>query len=241
MRATTLIRYTFARHTRYCILGGGSGGLNISTHLLRSGVHPSEIRLIDPSHNHYYQPGWTMVGAGMWQIHSTSVPMDKVLPSNITREVEKVKLVKPNDNTIVCESGKEFTYDELIIGTGLRLQYEKIEGLKEALNDPNSMVGSIYQLNYAEKLAKMGEKIKSGKAIFTEPAMPIKCAGAPQKILYLWTDKWQQKRLPIDVEFFKTNAVMFGVPKYSETLAGVAADYNIKTTFKTPLVKVQGN
>lgn len=71
MRATTLIRYTFARHTRYCILGGGSGGLNISTHLLRSGVHPSEIRLIDPAHNHYYQPGWTMVGAGMWQIHST--------------------------------------------------------------------------------------------------------------------------------------------------------------------------
>lgn len=87
----------------------------------------------------------------------------------------------------------------------------------------------------------MGEKIKSGKAIFTEPAMPIKCAGAPQKILYLWTDKWQQKQLPIDVEFYKTNAVMFGVPKYSETLSGVAAEYNIKTTFKTPLIKVQGN
>lgn len=125
--------------------------------------------------------------------------MDKVIPSSITREVEKVKLVKPNDNIIVCESGQEFTYDELIIGTGLRLQYEKIEGLKEALNDPNSMVGSIYQLNFAEKLAQMGEKIKSGKAIFTEPSMPIKCAGAPQKILYLWTDKWQQKKLPIDV------------------------------------------
>lgn len=52
-----------------------------------------------------------MVGAGMWQIHSTSVPMDKVIPPNITREIEKVKLVKPNDNTIICESGKEFTYD----------------------------------------------------------------------------------------------------------------------------------
>lgn len=71
--------------------------------------------------------------------------------------------------------------------------------------------------------------------------MPIKCAGAPQKILYLWTDKWQQKKLPIEVELMKTNAVMFGVPKYSKTLEQVAADYGIKTSFKHPLVKVSGN
>lgn len=83
------------------------------------------------------------------------------------------------------------------MGTGLRLQYEKVEGLKEALKDPNSKVGSIYQLDYAEKLAKIGENFKSGKAIFTEPPMPIKCAGAPQKILYLWTDKWRKQNLPV--------------------------------------------
>jgi NADPH-dependent 2,4-dienoyl-CoA reductase/sulfur reductase-like enzyme len=71
--------------------------------------------------------------------------------------------------------------------------------------------------------------------------MPIKCAGAPQKILYLWTDQWRKQNLPIDVEFFKTVAVMFGVPKYSKTLTEVAASYNIKTTFKTPLIKVKGN
>lgn len=90
-------------------------------------------------------------------------------------------------------------------------------------------------------MAKLGEKLKSGKAIFTEPALPIKCAGAPQKILYLWTDKWQQQNLPIDVEFVKTNAVMFGVPKYSQKLTEVAASYNIRTTFKHPLVKVTGD
>jgi NADH dehydrogenase FAD-containing subunit len=57
--------------------------------------------------------------------------------------------VKPNENRIVCESGQEFIYDELILGTGLQLQYWKVDGLKEALDDPNSNVGSIYQLNYA--------------------------------------------------------------------------------------------
>lgn len=111
MRSTTFIRYTFAKHTRYLILGGGSGGLNLSTHLLRSGVHGSEIRVIDPSPNHYYQPGWTMIGAGLWQIHSTSVPMDKVLPKEITHTVDRVKLIRPEDNTVVCDSGAEFTYD----------------------------------------------------------------------------------------------------------------------------------
>lgn len=83
--------------------------------------------------------------------------------------------------------------------------------------------------------------MKSGKAIFTEPSFPIKCAGAPQKILYLWSDVWSHKRLPIEVEFYKTVAVMFGVPKYSQTLTRVAASYGIKTTFKTPLIKVKGN
>jgi sulfide:quinone oxidoreductase len=129
----------------------------------------------------------------------------------------------------------------LIVGTGLRLQYEKVEGLKEALDDPNSKVASIYQLNFAEKTAALGAALKSGKAIFTEPALPIKCAGAPQKILYLWADKWQKQNLPVEVEFFKTNAVMFGVPKYSQALSEVAAGYNIRTTFKHPLVKVGGN
>lgn len=71
--------------------------------------------------------------------------------------------------------------------------------------------------------------------------MPIKCAGAPQKILYLWTDKWQKRKLPVTVEFMKTNAVMFGVPKYSQKLTEVAASYGITTTFKHPLVKVEGN
>lgn len=105
------MRYTFAKHSRYLILGGGSGGLNLSTHLLRSGIHGSEIRIIDPSPNHFYQPGWTMIGAGLWQIHSTSVPMKDVLPREVAHTVDRVKLVRPNENTVVCDSGEEFTYD----------------------------------------------------------------------------------------------------------------------------------
>lgn len=111
MKLAQFIRFSFSKHTRYCIVGGGSGGLNITTHLLRSGIHSSEIRVIDPSPKHYYQPGWTMIGAGMWQIHSTEQKMQDTFPSEIKVQEERVKLVKPNENCIVCESGQEFTYD----------------------------------------------------------------------------------------------------------------------------------
>ena len=95
MKVTNLIRFTFSKHAKYLIVGGGTGGLSISTHLLRSGVHSSEIKVIDPSHNHYYQPGWTMVGAGQWMIHSTEQSMESTFPKTLTPLKQKVKLIKP--------------------------------------------------------------------------------------------------------------------------------------------------
>lgn len=68
--------------------------------------------------------------------------------------------------------------------------------------------------------------------------MPIKCAGAPQKILYLLTSEWRNKKIPAHVDFFKWAGVMFGVPKYSKTLTQVAKDYGIDVTFKHTLVEV---
>lgn len=62
---------------------------------------------------------------------------------------DKVKLIKPEANTVITNKGEELTYDELVVATGLQLQYSKVEGLKEALDDPDSKVASIYQLNYA--------------------------------------------------------------------------------------------
>ena len=71
-----------------------------------------------------------------------------------------------------------------------------------------------------------------------EPQLPIKCAGAPQKILYLWTDAWQKLRLPIDVQFIKSAGVMFSQPKYSAALVKIALEYGIKTTFGHNLIEI---
>lgn len=86
-----------------------------------------------------------------------------------------------------------------MFASGIKLDWDKIKGAKEALENPNSNVGSIYDLKYAQKMRKVGKEFKGGKAIFTEPPPPIKCAGAPQKVLYLWTDRWRNEGKPCDV------------------------------------------
>jgi len=90
-------------------------------------------------------------------------------------------------------------------------------------------------------MARLGSELFSGTAIFTEPPMPVKCAGAPQKILYLWTQKWLESKRPIKVEFMKSIGVMFGVPKYARALEENARRLNINVNFKHKLIKVSGN
>ena len=102
MKLNRVIRYAFAKHARYLVLGGGTGGLSITSHLLRSGVHSSEITIMDPSPYHYYQPGWTMVGAGQWLIHSTAQKMEDTLPKNLPLVKDKVKSIQAEESKVVC-------------------------------------------------------------------------------------------------------------------------------------------
>ena len=102
MKLNNFVRFSFAKHSRYLVIGGGTGGVSITSHLLRSGVNSSEIRIIDFAPRHYYQPGWTMVGAGQWMIHPTFQTMEETLPKNVNLAKEKVKIVKPEENKVIC-------------------------------------------------------------------------------------------------------------------------------------------
>lgn len=129
----------------------------------------------------------------------------------------------------------------MVVSTGFQNDWGKIKGAKELLDDPKSNVCSIYDYNYAQKTGKVGKNFKGGKAIFTEPTLPIKCAGAPQKILYLWTSLWRKNNIPVDVSYLKSAGVMFSVPKYSESLAKIAARYHINVALKHNLVELTSN
>lgn len=123
----------------------------------------------------------------------------------------------------------------------MQLDWDKIKGAKQAVEDPKSAVTSIYTFEGAQKTRKLGQEFTGGKALFTEPEPPIKCGGAPQKILYLLTNKWQKKGLKFTSQFNKAAEVMFGVPKYSEALGKIAKNYGIDVRFKRKLVEVKAN
>lgn len=68
----------------------------------------------------------------------------------------------------------------------------QIKGLPEALSDFSSNVVSNYSSATVEKTFQKMQEFKGGNAIFSFPPMPIKCPGAPQKIMYLADDYWRQ-------------------------------------------------
>jgi NADPH-dependent 2,4-dienoyl-CoA reductase/sulfur reductase-like enzyme len=225
-------------HTKICIVGGGSGGLNISSNLLRA-FSGSEMRIFEPSTIHYYQPGYTLIGGGIADARIATRPQKDILHRDIPVVYQAVARIDPTKNLIITDKGEEFTYDHLIITAGIQLNWDLIKGAKEAVFDPDSNVSSIYVLPGAVKTNRLVENFKGGKAIFTEPQMPIKCGGAPQKILYLSTTRWKNNGIPAQVQFNKTIEVMFGVPKYSQALAKIAEGYGIQVHFKSKLVEVK--
>ena len=121
------------------------------------------------------------------------------------------------------------------------MDWDKIKGAKEALDNPDCKAGTIYQMNYAEKTGKLGREFKGGNAIFTEPLPPIKCAGAPQKVMYLWASAWEKAGIHAKVNYLKPQDFMFGVAKYSEALSSVAARYGVNVEFKHNLVEIKQN
>ena len=108
-------------------------------------------------------------------------------------EKQAVTKISPTNNTVTLNDGSSYTYDYLVIAPGLRLRFDKIQGATAALEDPDCPVGSIYDLDYAYKFSELRDSFQGGQAIFTLPVMPIKCGGAPQKIMYLSEETWRKR------------------------------------------------
>lgn len=96
----TALYKMFSTHTKFCIIGGGTGGLNLSAHLLRAKIDPKDIRIFDSSQTHYYQPGWTMVGADLCAPELTYRKMEDVIPTEVYRTKQNVKKVEADKNLI---------------------------------------------------------------------------------------------------------------------------------------------
>lgn len=221
------------------IVGGGSAGIAAASSILKRTKNLS-IAIIEPSRTHSYQPGWTLVGAGIFQPEETIRPMAKVLPSNTTWIEKGAAGFQPHQNMVELSDGSLVGYRALVVAAGLKLDFAAIEGLENTLGANG--VTSNYCYDLAPYTWELTRNLKSGTALFTQPFMPIKCAGAPQKVIYLASDWWQQKGAlnKLNIQFHNAGAMLFGVPSFVPPLMEKINDYGIDLNLNSQLVKVDG-
>jgi sulfide:quinone oxidoreductase len=230
---------TLSDRAEVVIVGGGSAGIAVAASLLRR-APGLEIVVIEPRAEHYYQPGWTMVGGGIFTRAATRRDEVAVMPKGVRWVRGAVKSFAPDKDQVRLEDGGTFGYRWLIVAPGIALDWAGVQGLSETLG--KNGVTSNYSYDSAPYTWELVQRLRSGVALFTQPPMPIKCAGAPQKAMYLSCDHWRREGVlkDIQVSFHASANVLFGVKDYVPALMEYVARYGIDLAFESTLIAVDG-
>ncbi|MEW6766372.1 MAG: FAD/NAD(P)-binding oxidoreductase [Pseudomonadota bacterium] len=172
---------------RIVIVGGGAGGLTAAAKL-NKWLDGARITIVEPRETHWYQPGWVFVGAGVHdKSWTTDTPNADYIPDGVRWVKDSVATFEPEANKLVTGEGETLEYDFLIVATGLKLDYEAIEGLTRDMLGKGGLVSVYASPDQAEAMWTEMQAfiVKGGDGIFTLPHTPLKCAGAPLKMGFL--------------------------------------------------------
>ncbi|MFN4083284.1 MAG: FAD/NAD(P)-binding oxidoreductase [Bacteroidia bacterium] len=221
------------------IIGGGNAGLSLASHLLRLNKNLN-LAIVEPSDKHYYQPAWTLVGAGAFKIEDTVKNEGDYIPKNATWIRQRCTNFNPEKNQIILDDGSIVGYEILVVAAGIQLDWDAVKGLKETLG--KNGVCSNYSYQTAPYTFECIKNFKGGNAIFHNPHTPVKCGGAPHKIMYLAADYFSKNGVlnQCNIEYWSGGAKLFAVPKYEKTLLEVVKRNNIKLHFNEKLVEIVG-
>ncbi len=223
-------------HHRFLIVGGGSAGVSVAARLRRAGAE--DVGVIDPAEFHDYQPLWTLVGGGRAPQKESRRHEADVMPQGVGWIADGAEAIDPDAQRVATASGASVGYDYLVVCPGIQLDWGKIPGMADAIIGP--AVSSNYTYELAPKTWELVRRTRRGTAVFTMPAGPIKCAGAPQKIAYLAADYWRQQGVLGDMRIVLVlpTPAMFGVKEFSDVLVTVAARYGIEVHTSSEAVEV---
>jgi sulfide:quinone oxidoreductase len=221
------------------IIGGGTAGITVAARLRKA--RPSlDIALVDPSEKHYYQPFWTLVGGGVYPREVTERAEGKLIPNGVTWLQDSVATMDPDANSVTLGSGATVSYRYLVVCPGIQLNWSAIPGLQETVG--KNGVCSNYTYDLVPYTWETLKGLKGGKLIFTQPSTPIKCGGAPQKIMYLAADHLRRKGhlQASNIQFMSPGTVVFGVKEFEVTLKKIIARYGIDFHTRTELIAIDG-
>lgn len=236
-QASPLVRTS----ARIVIAGGGAAGLTAAARLAQQ-LTGAQITVIDARKQHYYQPGFTLVGAGIKPADYVVSSTSSYIPQGVQWVEERVAEIDPEGNKVVTDGGRTLAYDFLIVATGLQLEYGLIEGMEPGLIGQHG-IGSIYNgpdaatatWGLMHQFASQG-----GRGVFTRPNTEMKCAGAPLKYTFLSEDRAMRQggRSKAEIAYFSNNNVLFSVPIVSEKVRMLFQERGIQTQYNRVLTAI---
>ncbi len=226
------------RHHRVLIVGGGAAGLTTASQLLAA--QPGlDVAILEPSADHDYQPGWTLVGGGVLTLEETRREEAGLIPAGCIWIRSAATRFEPEANRVITADGESISYDALVVAIGIALRWDRIQGLPEALGRHG--ITSNYSRAHVPYTWETIRTFQGGTAIFTFPDTPIKCAGAPQKILYMADDVFQARSgvgVNTRVLYCTAGAGIFAVPAYARVLERVMRERGIEVLLRHTLIEV---
>lgn len=242
------------------IVGGGLAGMSTAARLTLSLENP-DITVIEPNElSVSYQPGQTLIGAGIWGEDDIAYNRDDFVPDGVKIIKDRAIAFEPTQNKLTTAQGQEVSYDYLIVACGLQLDFERIKGLEEAgrcysTGDNSQLhktlgedgICSIYTAEGAtktwEQMQKFIAQAASGKKtnfVFTHPSTPIKCGGAPKKIMYLANSRIKEAgaRENSELTFYTNGGSMFGIPEYHDAVLAQFKREKFKWNYRHNLIEV---
>lgn len=226
------------RSVRVLILGGGSAGISVASRLSRK-LPSGSITVVEPSDRHFYQPLWTLVGGGEADRESTVRDQADLIPRGVEWVRSRAKSIDPDACRVHLESGQALDYDVLIVAVGLALDWDRVPGLREGLG--RGGVCSNYSYDTVAYTWDCIRNHREGPALFTHPSTPVKCGGAPQKILYLAVDHWKRTGVRDGVQpaFHIATPGIFAIERYAATLRDIVAREGIEVHYRHDLIELR--
>lgn len=224
------------------IVGGGAAGITMAAYLSELLKSP-DITLIEPKKEHHYQPGYTMMAAGVFEAGEVVKPNASLMPSKVKWLQDSVTELLPDANALLTAKNGKQHYDFLVLVPGGQMNFDLVEGVsRESLGEND--VHCIYDYNGAERchqaLQRMLKRGDGGKMVFSNTYTKIKCGGAPKKICMIAEDLFRKNgvRDPFSFDFYSNSTNLMTPAVFGDYLAKLYQEKEIKTHFLHRLKKV---
>jgi sulfide:quinone oxidoreductase len=221
------------------VIGGGNAGLSAAAHFLLK-APKTRVAIVEPSEKHYYQPAWTLVGGGAFDPLDTERREEDLIPKGAEWIQAAASTFQPEVNSVTLADGRVLAYRHLLVCPGIQLDWGAVKGLPQALGRDG--VTSNYSFATAPYTWQLIKGLRRGRAIFHNPHTPVKCGGAPHKIMYLAADHWRRTGAleNMDVQYWSGGSRLFGVAKDEKTLLKVVERGHIGLHFFWRLDEIDG-